>query len=117
VRRAAETLLPLAAAVIVTCALLSLGGRQLNIFHLVSLLLVVGVGSNYTLFFRTRDVRSHRSAAHPSVARAMQRVDRGWLRAAVARPSARAQRHRNDGSAGRISPLLFATILAGRARA
>lgn len=50
-RRAAETLLPLAAAVIVTCALLSLGGRQLNIFHLVGLLLVVGVGSNYTLFF------------------------------------------------------------------
>jgi predicted exporter len=50
-RRAAEVLLPLAAAVVVTCALLSLGGRQLNIFHLVGLLLVVGVGSNYTLFF------------------------------------------------------------------
>ena len=27
------------------------GGRQLNIFHLVRLLLAVGVGSNYTLFF------------------------------------------------------------------
>ena len=50
-RRAAEALLPLAAAVIVTCATLSLGGRQLSIFHLVGLLLVVGVGSNYTLFF------------------------------------------------------------------
>ena len=50
-RRAAEVLLPLAAAVVVTCALLSLGGRQLSIFHLVGLLLVVGVGSNYTLFF------------------------------------------------------------------
>jgi len=50
-RRAAEVLLPLAAAVVVTCALLSLGGRQLSMFHLVGLLLVVGVGSNYTLFF------------------------------------------------------------------
>ena len=50
-RRAAEVLLPLAAAVLVTCALLTAGGRQLGIFHLVGLLLVVGVGSNYTLFF------------------------------------------------------------------
>jgi predicted exporter len=50
-RRAAEVLLPLAAAAVVTCALLSLGGRQLTIFNLVGLLLVVGVGSNYTLFF------------------------------------------------------------------
>ena len=50
-RRSAEVLLPLVAAVVVTCALLSLGGRQLGIFHLVGLLLVVGVGSNYTLFF------------------------------------------------------------------
>jgi predicted exporter len=44
-------LLPLAAAVVVTCALLSLGGHQLTVFNLVGLLLVVGVGSNYTLFF------------------------------------------------------------------
>ena len=50
-RRAAEVLLPLAAAVAVTCALLSLGGHQLTVFNLVGLLLVVGVGSNYTLFF------------------------------------------------------------------
>jgi predicted exporter len=50
-RRAAEVLLPLAAAVVVTCALLSLGGHQLTVFNLVGLLLVVGVGSNYTLFF------------------------------------------------------------------
>ncbi len=51
VRRAAEVLLPLAGAVVVTCALLSLVGRHLSIFHLVGLLLVVGVGSTYTLFF------------------------------------------------------------------
>ena len=50
-RRAAEVLLPLAAAVLVTCVLLTVGGRQLGIFHLVGLLLVVGVGSNYTLLF------------------------------------------------------------------
>jgi len=50
-RRAAEVLLPLVAAILVTCTLLTMGGRQLGIFHLVGLLLVVGVGSNYTLFF------------------------------------------------------------------
>lgn len=49
--RAAEALIPLAAALLLTCALLTLGGRQLTMFHLVGLLLVVGVGSNYTLFF------------------------------------------------------------------
>jgi predicted exporter len=43
--------MPLAGAVIVTCALMTLGGHQLTMFHLVGLMLVVGVGSNYTLFF------------------------------------------------------------------
>ncbi len=51
VRRAGDVLAPLAAAVLVTAALLILSGVRLNIFHLVALLLVVGVGSNYTLFF------------------------------------------------------------------
>jgi predicted exporter len=50
-RRAADVLLPLAAAVIVTCAAFTLGDRQLTMFHLIGLLLVVGVGSNYSLFF------------------------------------------------------------------
>jgi len=44
-------LTPLAVAVVVTLALLTLGGRQISIFNLFGLLLVVAVGSNYCLFF------------------------------------------------------------------
>jgi predicted exporter len=44
-------LAPLAAAVIITFSLLVLSGDPLSIFHLVGLLLVVAVGSNYALFF------------------------------------------------------------------
>lgn len=50
-RRAADVLAPLAAAVIVTTCALVLTGHKLSIFHLVGLLLVVAVGSNYSLFF------------------------------------------------------------------
>ncbi len=46
---------PLAAAVITTTAVLSLLGQQLIILHLVGLLLVVAVGSNYALFFNQTD--------------------------------------------------------------
>ena len=42
---------PWVAAAVVTCGLLVLGGHELSIFHLVGLLLVVAVGSNYSLFF------------------------------------------------------------------
>ena len=50
-RRVFDVLAPLAAAALVTCGLLALGGHELSIFHLVGLLLVVAVGSNYSLFF------------------------------------------------------------------
>ncbi|HEX2331591.1 MAG TPA: MMPL family transporter [Burkholderiales bacterium] len=50
-RRVFDVLTPLAAAALVTCALLALGGIELSIFHLVALVLVVAVGSNYSLFF------------------------------------------------------------------
>lgn len=50
-RRVFDVLAPLVAAVLVTCGLLVLGGVELSIFHLVGLLLVVAVGSNYSLFF------------------------------------------------------------------
>ncbi|HWA12650.1 MAG TPA: MMPL family transporter [Burkholderiales bacterium] len=46
-----DVLAPLAAAVVVTVALLLVLQAKLNLFHLVGLLLVVGVGSNYALFF------------------------------------------------------------------
>jgi len=50
-RRVFFVLLPLAAAVIVTASAILLSGTRLSIFHLVGLLLVVAVGSNYALFF------------------------------------------------------------------
>ncbi len=43
--------LPLAAAVLVVVAALTLAGKQLILLHLVGLLLTVAVGSNYALFF------------------------------------------------------------------
>ncbi len=50
-RRVFDVLAPLAAAVLLTAGVLVLSGFQLSIFHLVGLLLVVAVGSNYSLFF------------------------------------------------------------------
>ena len=50
-RRLAAVTLPLAAAVVCTAALLLAGGGKLSIFNLFGLLLVVAVGSNYSLFF------------------------------------------------------------------
>jgi predicted exporter len=50
-QRVVMVLLPLAAADIAVTALIVLRGTQLSIFHLVGLLLVVAVGSNYSLFF------------------------------------------------------------------
>jgi len=49
-RRVFDVLAPLAAAVVITTGVLAAVG-QLSIFHLVGLLLVVAVGSNYSLFF------------------------------------------------------------------
>jgi predicted exporter len=50
-RRVAMILAPLAAAVVVTFAILRLGGHALSIFNLFGMLLVVAIGSNYCLFF------------------------------------------------------------------
>jgi predicted exporter len=50
-RRVFDVLAPLAAAVVVTACVLVVAGYRLSIFHLVGLLLVVAVGSNYSLFF------------------------------------------------------------------
>jgi predicted exporter len=47
----ARVLAPVLAATLLTVAGLSLAGVQLTLFHLVALLLVVGVGTNYALFF------------------------------------------------------------------
>lgn len=42
---------PLAAAVLLTAAVLAAAGQALNLLHLVGFLLVVAIGSNYALFF------------------------------------------------------------------
>ena len=51
-RKSLAVLTPLGIAVVATTALLALGQRQLSIFNLFGLLLVVAVGSNYCLFFQ-----------------------------------------------------------------
>ena len=53
--RVVRIIAPLAAAVITVTAGLTLLGQQLTILHLVGLLLVVAVGSNYALFFDRAD--------------------------------------------------------------
>jgi predicted exporter len=49
--RVARVLAPLLLAVLTVAAGLSLSGVQLTILHLVGMLLIVAVGSNYALFF------------------------------------------------------------------
>ncbi|MBW8456947.1 MAG: MMPL family transporter [Thiobacillus sp.] len=56
--RVLRILVPLAAAVITVTAGLSLFGQQMIILHLVGLLLVAAVGSNYALFFDRPDPRT-----------------------------------------------------------
>lgn len=56
--RVLRIIAPLAAAVTTVTAGLSLLGQQMIILHLVGLLLVVAVGSNYALFFDRADPRT-----------------------------------------------------------
>jgi predicted exporter len=56
--RVMRVILPLAAAVVTVTALLVLGGQQLIILHLIGLLLIVAIGSNYALFFDQGDSAS-----------------------------------------------------------
>ena len=53
-RRVARIMLPLIGAVITVAAALALGGQRMTILHLVGLLLIVAVGSNYALFFNPK---------------------------------------------------------------
>lgn len=50
-RRALRVLVPVVAAVAGTAGIVLAAGAPLTIFHLVALLLVAGIGSNYALFF------------------------------------------------------------------
>jgi predicted exporter len=60
-----EALAPLVAALVLTAALLLLLGERLTLFHLVAMLLVAGVGSNYSLFFEHETL--HRSEARSTL--------------------------------------------------
>lgn len=51
-RRGLAVFLPVAAALAVTCVLLLWAGEKFNLFHLASLLLVVGIGLDFSLFFQ-----------------------------------------------------------------
>ena len=50
-RRAVKVSVPVAAALPITIALLVALGQRIGVFHLVALLLVLGIGLNYALFF------------------------------------------------------------------
>ena len=50
-KRALRVALPAGAALVLTVALLVACGERLSVFHLVALLLVLGIGLNYALFF------------------------------------------------------------------
>ena len=50
-KRALRVALPAAAALVLAAAALVAAGERLSVFHLVALLLVLGIGLNYALFF------------------------------------------------------------------
>lgn len=57
-RRVLAIAAPLAAAVTLTAALLTLGGGKLSIFKVAGFLLIIAVGSNYCLFFARREANA-----------------------------------------------------------
>ena len=57
--RTARVVAPLALAVLTVTACLVLSGQQLTILHLIGMLLIVAVGSNYALFFDRRSNDPH----------------------------------------------------------
>lgn len=67
-RRLLAVLVPLAAAVVCTAAIISAGGQRLSIFNLFGLLLVVAVGSNYCLFFERQHADPSRMVASLTLA-------------------------------------------------
>lgn len=54
-RRVVIVLLPVALSIIVDVVILSSLGTQITLFHLISLLLVLGIGIDYSLFFNRPD--------------------------------------------------------------
>jgi predicted exporter len=61
--RVVGVIAPLLLAVLTVAAALVLGGRSLTILHLIGMLLIVAVGSNYALFFDRTETDQHAGAA------------------------------------------------------
>jgi predicted exporter len=51
VRAVVQVVVPVALALVLTAAVLQLAGQRLTVFHLIAMLLVMGIGLNYSLFF------------------------------------------------------------------
>ena len=60
--RVLRVLAPLALAVLAVAGLLAAAGQALTILHLIGLLLIVAVGSNYALFFDRNAVSPHQGS-------------------------------------------------------
>lgn len=69
--RTARVVAPLALAVLTVTACLVLLGQQLTILHLIGMLLIVAVGSNYALFFDRRSNDPHAGSAPLTLASLM----------------------------------------------
>jgi predicted exporter len=54
-KSALKILLPIALAILTTVGVLLLSGEVLNLFHVISLMLVLGIGMDYSLFFNRRE--------------------------------------------------------------
>jgi predicted exporter len=50
-RAVLQVMLPVVLALVLTAAFLQLAGERLTVFHLIAMLLVMGIGLNYSLFF------------------------------------------------------------------
>ena len=66
--RVARVMLPLIGAVAMVAALLDLCGQRMTILHLVGLLLIVAVGSNYALFFNPKGTDDVTDSGHGPIA-------------------------------------------------
>ncbi|MCU7844754.1 MAG: MMPL family transporter [Candidatus Thiodiazotropha sp. (ex Monitilora ramsayi)] len=65
-RRAISILLPIALAIVLTASLLKLTGEAMNLFHLISLMLVLGISLDYSLFFSRKplDLNERKGTLH-----------------------------------------------------
>jgi predicted exporter len=67
-RRVLRVLAPLALAVVTVAGILAALGYELGILHVVGMLLIIAVGSNYALFFDRRDTQAPPTSASLTIA-------------------------------------------------